>query len=403
MKVYQVNVVCGSGSTGRIAADLSHKISVNGGVCRIGYGRGSAPKHLDAFCNSKKNEVRSHALMTRITGKQGEFSKKATKRLIEDIKQFEPDIIHLHNIHGYYLNYPSLFQFLKEYEKPVVWTMHDCWAITGHCAHYESVSCDKWKKQCFDCPNLKAYPASYTGRNVAGNFKRKKELFSVLEQLIIVTPSMWLKEQIRHSFLKDIKVINIPNGIDLELFKPTESKIKEQLCPNGEKLLLGVTSVWTKNKGLNDFIKLSDIIGDGYVICLVGLSKKQIRQLPKSIVGIEKTESISQLAQYYTAADLFLNLTYEDTFPTTNIESIACGTPVLTYKTGGSPEIINEHCGFVVEKGDITGVKRIVTTQLQDKTYYENACLKRATEFQKEDCYQRYIELYEEILRSKKG
>ena len=166
---------------------------------------------------------------------------------------------------------------------------------------------------------------------------------------------------------------------------------------------MGVTSVWTKNKGLNDFIKLSDIIGDGYVICLVGLSKKQIRQLPKSIVGIEKTESISQLAQYYTAADLFLNLTYEDTFPTTNIESIACGTPVLTYKTGGSPEIINEHCGFVVEKGDITGVKRIVTTQLQDKTYYEKACLKRATEFQKEDCYQRYIELYEEILRSKKG
>lgn len=398
MKIYQVNVVCGSGSTGRIASDLSHKISVNGGMCRIGYGRGSASQYADAFCNSKKNEVRLHALMTRITGKQGEFSKNATKRLIEDIKQFNPDIIHLHNIHGYYLNYPSLFQFLKEYEKPVVWTMHDCWAITGHCAHYESVSCDKWQKQCMDCPNLKTYPATFTGRNVTGNYRKKKELFSGLEQLTIVTPSMWLKEQIQKSFLKDMKVINIPNGIDLELFKPTDSKIKEEICSNGEKLLLGVTSVWTKNKGLNDFIKLAEVIGDKYVICLVGLNKKQIKQLPKSIVGIEKTESLSQLAQYYTAADLFLNLTYEDTFPTTNIESIACGTPVLTYKTGGSPEIINENCGFVVEKGDIAGVKQIVTTQLQDKSYYEKACLKRAAEFQKEDCYQRYIELYEEIF-----
>lgn len=398
MKIYQVNVVCGTGSTGRIATDLSHKITENGGFCRIGYGRGIKPEYVDAFCNTNKTEVNLHALMTRLTGKHGLFSKNATTRLIKDIKQYRPDIIHLHNIHGYYLNYEKLFLFLKEYEKPIVWTMHDCWAITGQCAHFESVACDKWQKECSDCPNLKAYPATYSGKNVAGNYRKKKELFSMLEQLTIVTPSNWLKEQIQKSFLKDLKVINIPNGIDLELFKPTDSKIKEEICSNGEKLLLGVTSVWTKNKGLNDFIKLAEVIGDKYVICLVGLNKKQIKQLPESIVGIEKTESISQLAQYYTAADLFLNLTYEDTFPTTNIESIACGTPVLTYKTGGSPEIINENCGFVVEKGDIAGVKQIVTTQLQDKSYYEKACLDRAAEFQKEDCYQRYIDLYEEIL-----
>lgn len=399
MKVYQVNVVCGSGSTGRIATDLSHKISENGGSCRIAYGRGSVPKYIDTFCNSTKTEIRVHALKTRITGKQGMFSKRGTIRLIEDIQQYKPDIIHLHNIHGYYLNYPILFHFLKEYGKPVVWTMHDCWAITGQCAHYESVACDKWQQQCFDCPNLRAYPATYTGRNVAGNFQKKKELFSGLEKLTIITPSKWLKEQIRKSFLKDTKVLNIPNGIDLELFKPTENTIKEKFCPNGEKLLLGVTSIWTKNKGLYDFIKLAETIGDEFVICLVGLNKKQIKKLPKNIVGIEKTESISQLAEYYTAADLFLNLTYEDTFPTTNIEAIACGTPVLTYRTGGSPEIINGACGFVVEKGEIEEIKNCVRTQLQDKAFYENACLKRAAEFRKEDCYQRYIEVYEEMLR----
>lgn len=399
MKIYQVNVVCKSGSTGRIATDLSQKITENSGFCRIGYGRGNKSEHVEAFCITNRIEVTIHAAMTRLTGKHGLFSKKATTRLIRDIKQYRPDIIHLHNIHGYYVNYEKLFCFLKEYGKPVVWTMHDCWAITGQCAHYESVECDKWQKECFDCPNLKAYPTTYSGKNVVRNYRKKKEIFSGLEKITIVTPSVWLKRQIQKSFLKDTKVINIPNGIDIELFKPTKNKIKEELCQKGEKLLLGVTSIWTKNKGLYDFMKLVEILGNGYVICLVGLSKKQIKQLPQNIVGIEKTESISQLAQYYTAADLFLNLTYEDTFPTTNIEAIACGTPVLTYQTGGSPEIIDETCGFVVQKGDVHSVMSVIRNQLQDKSQYEDACIIRASKFRKEDCYQKYIELYKTIIK----
>ncbi len=399
MKVYQINVVCGSGSTGRIAVALGENIKKNNGQCRIAYGRGNAPADVDSFLMTSKMQVYFHALMARIFDKQGAFSKKATKRLIADIQNYQPDIIHLHNIHGYYLNYEILFSFLKKYHKPVVWTMHDCWALTGHCAHYESVDCDKWKTGCVDCPNLKGYPAAYYGGNVGRNFDLKKRLFGDMENMTIVTPSEWLQRQVSQSYLKDKKTIAIQNGINLDIFKPTGSNIKEKLCPAGQKLLLGVTGTWTKNKGLDDFVELRSKLGDDYVICLVGLTQKQMKQLPKGIVGVERTESVTELAQYYTAADLFLNLTYEDTFPTTNIESIACGTPVLTYRTGGSPEIIDETCGFVVEKGDVDGVADVVKKQLQSKENYMEACVNRAMHFRETDCYRKYVELYEEILK----
>ncbi len=399
MKVYQINVVCGSGSTGRIAVALGENIKKNNGQCRIAYGRGSAPAGVDSFPMTSKIQVYFHALMARLFDKQGAYSKSATKRLIADIENYQPDIIHLHNIHGYYLNYELLFTFLKSYHKPVVWTMHDCWALTGHCAHYESVDCDKWQTRCNECPNLKGYPAAYYGGNVGRNYDKKQRLFNSIENMTIVTPSEWLQRQVSLSYLKDKKTIAIQNGIDLDIFKPTGSDIKEKLCPAGQKLLLGVTGTWTKNKGLDDFIRLRGLLSEDYVICLVGLSKKQMKQLPEGITGVERTESVTELAQYYSAADLFLNLTYEDTFPTTNIEAIACGSPVLTYRTGGSPEIIDETCGFVVEKGDMAGVADVVTQHLHNKEIYTEACVNRAMHFKETDCYRKYVELYEEILK----
>lgn len=397
MKVYQINVVCGSGSTGRIAVALGESIKKNNGQCRIAYGRGSAPADVDSFPMTSKMQVYFHALMARLFDKQGAYSKRATKRLIADIQNYRPDIIHLHNIHGYYLNYELLFTFLKSYQKPVVWTMHDCWALTGHCAHYESVDCDKWQARCSDCPNLKGYPAAYYGGNVGRNYDKKQRLFTDIEKLTIVTPSEWLQRQVSMSYLKDKETIVIPNGINLDIFKPIDSDIKKKLCPIGQKLLLGVTGTWTKNKGLDDFIRLRSMLSEDYVICLVGLSKKQMKRLPQGIVGVERTESITELAQYYTAADLFLNLTYEDTFPTTNIETIACGTPVLTYKTGGSPEIIDETCGFVVEKGDVAGVADVVRIQLKRKDVVKQKCIDRAALFEEKNCYGKYMELYRKI------
>lgn len=399
MKVYQINVVCGSGSTGRIAVAIGENIKKNNGQCRIAYGRGNAPADVDSFLMTGKIQVYFHAFMARLFDKQGTYSKNATKRLIADIENYQPDIIQLHNIHGYYLNYELLFSFLKSYQKPVVWTMHDCWAFTGHCAHYESVGCDKWQKRCMDCPNLTGYPAAYYSGNVGQNYDKKQRLFTNMDKLTIVTPSRWLKEQVSLSFFKAKETIVIPNGINLDIFKPTDSDIKKKLCQAGQKLLLGVTGTWTKNKGLDDFIKLRSVLGEDYVICLVGVTKKQREQLPEGIIGVERTESVKELAGYYTAADLFLNLTYEDTFPTTNMEAIACGTPVLTYKTGGSSEMVDEACGFVVEKGDVTKVADVLRHQLHGKEDYAAACADRALHFKETDCYRKYAELYEDILR----
>lgn len=398
MKVYQINVVCGQGSTGKIATSISEVIAQNGGQCRIAYGRGKKPSNSNSFCVSTKAEVYLHAFMARMFDRQGEFSRCATKRLIADIEKFEPDIIHLHNIHGYYLNYKWLFDFLKEYNKPVVWTMHDCWALTGHCAHYESVGCDKWKTECKNCPNLKGYPATYYGGNVKNNYEKKKKAFASIDKMTIVTPSNWLKAQVEQSYLQEKETIVIQNGININVFKPNFSDLKEKFCPNGQKLLLGVTGIWTKNKGFDDFQKLRRTLSDDYVICMVGLNEKQMKDLPQGIIGVKRTRNVNELAEYYTAADLFLNLTYEDTFPTTNIESIACGTPVLTYRTGGSPEIIDENCGFIVEKGDVSGVVHIVENQLYDKANYARYCVDKAKDYNETECYQKYLELYRIIL-----
>lgn len=395
MRVYQINVVCGSGSTGRIAADISRMLERNGSLCRIAYGRGQAPKGLDTFKISNSPDTYLHALMTRLTDRHGLYSVRATRRLIENIREYRPDIIHLHNIHGYYVNYELLFRFLKQYGKPVVWTMHDCWAITGHCAHYDSNGCTKWQEDCAHCPHIQAYPASLRNTESTLNYERKKRLFTGLDGLTIVTPSVWLKEQIEKSFLSKADCITIPNGIDLDKFQPRKSDLRKKLGCTDKKLLLGVASVWTKNKGFEDFLKLRKLLGEEYLICMVGLNKKQLKNLPEGIIGISKTESMGEMAEYYSAADLFLNLTYEDTFPTTNIEALACGTPVVTYRTGGSPEIVGSDCGTSVEKGNIQELIKEIEIWA-DKSCKES-CRERAMGYEKDACYERYLKCYEKM------
>lgn len=397
MKIYQVNIVCGKGSTGRIAADLSRLISSNGDSCRIAYGRGESPEDIDSFKISDKFDMYTHALMTRLTDRHGLYSTLSTKKLIADIEEYNPDIIHIHNIHGYYLNYRILFAFLEKYNKPIVWTMHDCWAFTGHCAHYESVNCDKWKTKCCQCSNLKGYPATWNGCNVEKNYNTKKEAFNKLHNMTIIAPSYWLAKQISDSFLNRYKCLTFHNGVDLEQFAPAVNNIKEKLNITDKKMLLGVTGTWTRNKGFYDFILLRKILDDKYIICLVGVTKKQIKSLPTGIIGITQLENTRELAKYYSAADYFLNLTYEDTFPTTNIESLACGTEVITYNTGGSPEIITSKCGYVVEKGDLNGIKKILENSEDVKAEYNQNCIDRAKKFEKDKCYNKYIELYNQM------
>ncbi len=353
MKVLQINSVCGVGSTGRIATDLYKVLEEQGHECLIAYGRGTAPEGINSYKIGTNLDNYLHVARTRLLDQQGYGSKRPTIELVKKIKEYDPDVIHLHNLHGYYLNLEVLFNYLAESNKPVIWTLHDCWAFTGHCAHFDYVGCDKWKSECKNCPQKKTYPNSYGLDNSYQNFNKKKELFTRCNNLTIITPSQWLADLVKKSFLNKYPVQVINNGIDLNVFKPTPSEFRKKYHLEKKKIILGVANVWDDRKGFNTFIELSSNLNDNYQIIMVGVTEKQKNNLPSNIIGITRTNNIKELAEIYSSADIFVNPTLEDNFPTVNLESIACGTPVITYSTGGSVECIDETCGIIVQKNNI--------------------------------------------------
>ena len=400
MKVMQINSVYKFGSTGHIVSNLKDVITNNGDKCGVIYGRdGISHNEENVWRIGSTLDFRTHVLYARLTDNSGFASSKSTYKIIQRVKKFDPDLIHLHNIHGYYLNIELLFNFLKGYKKPVIWTLHDCWVFTGHCAHYDAINCQKWQKECTHCPQLKVYPRSFLKDNSFKNFYRKKYIFSGVENLYIVTPSQWLKKEVSKSFLNDYPCYVIENGIDLNNFncsnignlglKSNRSKIK----------ILGVASVWGERKGYNDFIMLAQTLDlDNYEIIMVGVNARQKSILDKyGIVGIERTNNIKELVALYQEADLFFNPTYEDTFPTTNLEALACGTPVLTYRTGGSPESLNEQCGIVVDKGDINSVIYHLR-KWPSYNFSSELCANQAGKFDKYKKFMQYYDLYTEVL-----
>lgn len=401
MKVLQINSTLNWGSTGRIAEDIGEKLQIGGDISYIAYGRYSNSSHSNSFSMGDKWGLFNHLFMSRLFDAHGLSSKKATYRLVNYINQIHPDIIHLHNIHGYYLNYRILFDYLSKKEIPIVWTLHDCWAFTGHCAHYMYNGCNKWKTQCYNCPLRTSYPASYWIDRSKQNFLIKRNCFTSVRDMFIVPVSNWLANDVSHSFLKKYETHVIYNGIDVNVFCPLLPSDKWNF--SDKFVIMGVASVWTKRKGLDDFIKLKTLLPNDYVILLIGLSKKQSKNLPKGIVGIERTNNVHELAEYYSMADVFLNPTWEDNFPTTNLEALACGTPVITYRTGGSPEAVSSDTGFVVDQGDLERVVAAIREiRSKGKSYYSRACRERAVRnFNKSDRYQEYIELYKRILKNR--
>lgn len=402
MKILQINTVVNSGSTGRIAEEIGQMAIKAGWESYIAYGRNERPSSSNLIKIGTDKDVKLHGLQTRLFDRHGLGSKNATFDFIQKVEKIKPDIVHLHNIHGYYINIEVLFHYLKNAKVPVVWTFHDCWPLTGHCSHFMFVECDKWKTQCYDCPQKTRYPASYFIDRSKKNYILKKELFNSLPNLTLVPVSQWLAGILQESFLLNypIKVIN--NGINTEVFKPSlSSDFRNKYGLEDKFILLGVASVWEERKGLKDFIELSKLLDSGYQIVLVGLTKKQIKQLPENILGIERTENVEELADIYSTSDVFINPTYEDNFPTTNLESLACGTPVITYKTGGGPEAIDVSTGIVVEQGNINKlVEAIFTIKKIGKQYYSDACVNRAHKlYKKEDRYKEYIDLYESLLK----
>lgn len=401
MRVLQINVSANSGSTGRIVRDIGKLVLANGGESFVAFGRKSQPIDSVLLRVGRYFDVWMHGMETRIFDNHGLSSRHATHIFIEKIKEIKPDIVHLHNIHGYYINYRILFKYLSDNKIPVVWTLHDCWSFTGHCAHFVTAGCEKWRSGCFDCPLKMSYPKSVLLDASSRNYKLKKDIFNSIDNLTLVPVSGWLHNLLKDSFLGNKRMRVIRNGIDLNTFKPAVCKKDELGLDPNKYTVLGVASKWTKEKGLDEFVQLSQ--NSRYQVVMIGVDDVIRKKLPPEIVAIARTESQEVLAKYYSVADVFLNPTYADTYPTVNLEALACGTPVVTYETGGSPETLDENTGVVVEKGNVdallAAVDKLVGEDEQSTISRRNECRKRTLEHF--DCYMRfadYINLYREIL-----
>ncbi|RDI12180.1 glycosyltransferase [Flavobacterium sp. AG291] len=402
VKILQISSELNVGSVGRVSEQIGDLILAEGWESYIAYGREAKESKSVAYKIGTHKDLLMHGVYTRLTDKHGFGSKQATKKLVQYIDDVNPDIIHLHHLHGYYINIEVLFSYLQNKNIPVVWTFHDCWSFTGHCAHYDFIGCDKWKKHCSKCPQLSEYPQSFVD-NSYDNYDKKKELFRSVANMSIVAVSNWIKDQVKESFLSDIPCYVVQNGVDVNVYKPVDTgDFRRKYNLENKKIILGVASPWSEKKGLQVFCNISEQLGDDEQIVLVGLSAKQIKNLPDKILGIERTTNLHELVALYSTADVFVNPTYEDSFPTTNLESMACGTPVITFNTGGSVESVTEETGIVVEKGNESALMGAISEVVKNgKQHYSESCIERvSTYFNKNNCFDKYIKLYKNILSS---
>lgn len=399
MRVFQINgdVV---GSTGKImtgiaecAREYGHEVACSVPVTPTNRGRylGENIHKIGTYYGRFLN-----VLLARLTGFEGCFSVFATRKLIKEVKRFDPDVLHLHNIHNSYLNIPMLFLYIKRHNIRVVWTLHDCWAFTGHCVHFDYIGCEKWKTGCRNCPQYQSYPKTYRD-NSKVMYTLKKKWFQGIRDLTIVTPSNWLAGLVKQSFLHEYPVHVIPNGIDLSIFQPRESDFRRRIHCEDKKIVLGVSFVWIQKKGLDVFIELAKRLGEQYQIVLVGTDGQVEKQLPDNIIAIRRTQNQQELAEIYTAADVFVNPSVEETMGLVTVEALACGTPVVVVNKTAVPEVVDENCGIVVEAGDIEAlIKAIMKVHdFEERNGRSGCCLEKSKHFDMQKCYEEIVELYE--------
>lgn len=437
MKILQVNTVIKGSSVGRIMADLYEAIKDSGNEARIAVGREPMPEGYEGVLIGNKGDFYQHVVKNFLQGEAGFGSVETTRKFLSWVDAEKPDLIHLHNIHGFYLQVEMLFEYIKKRDIPVVWTLHDCWSFTGHCAYYDFAACEKWKTGCHTCmQHAKVYPYAIFKDNTTASYARKRKAFCGVKNLTIVTPSHWLKKQVEQSFLKEYPVVVIPNGVDLSVFTPAkkdnegysnknagcgnsngendgkDSKKNNSKGNNSEndnkksdaniKTVLGVANIWELRKGLVYFEKLAKDLPDDYRVELIGVNKKQKRELKKKyggkVIARERTANVDELVEAYRNAAVFVNATLEDNFPTTNLEALACGTPVVTYETGGSGEAVTQETGIVVRRGSYDKLLEAVLDASGGRFLKED-CLKRAKEFDKKTRYEEYLKLYEEVSK----
>lgn len=400
--VLQINEALAVTSTGHIVEELGRAAEQAGWVCYAAHGaRYHKPSALHHITLGTRWSEYLHGLLSLIANAHGLGSRIATQKLIKTIEAVRPDIIHLHNLHGYYLNYPMLMQYLAQAQIPVVWTLHDCWTMTGHCAHFASCDCTQWETECHDCPLYADYPRAFGAWHTRRNFSLKKELFTAIPNTHIVCVSNWLSSIAKKSLLSPLPIQTIYNGVDTQLFRPCDTtSLRESVHAQGKKVLLGVASIWNEHKGLYDYIRIAKRLdAQQYLLILIGIDNKK-HLFPDNVLCVARTETREELAEYYSMADALLCLSHQETFGLTLAEAMAAGTPCVAYDRTAMSEIVTQETGALVPMGDddqlLQAIENVCT---KGKEHYATACRQRScTLFDKANTYQQYIELYNTII-----
>lgn len=399
-KLIQINTVC-NGSTGNIMYQIQKQAQDSGYETLSLYGRRKGFKDVSCAKYGHGVSFWMHVILTTAFDAHGRGSYFYTRRMVKRIQAEKPDIIHLHNVHGYYLHLPTLFRYLKtQYTGKLVWTFHDCWPVTGHCPHFVAAQCDKWKTECKKCPNKKSYPISWGLDGSKRNYRMKKRLFTAIEDMVIISPSQWLKNIVKQSYFKDTKCVVVPNGIDLQTFYPREEDTVTQKynISDDKKIILGVASVWDERKGLKVFRDLAKELSGEYRIVLVGLSKRQIAGLPENIIGIPRTESADELAQLYTKAAIFINPSKEESFSLVTIEAMACGTPVIAMDTSAPRELVSGSNGVLLSDDNVQNYLKAIR-DIEQKDLDKNLIVDSIQQYSVGNMTKKVLDIYEELLK----
>ncbi len=403
MRVFQLNAFCGIKSTGRIATDIAQLLEQQGDECLIGYGAEAPPAELARFAYRIGGPIerKIHGAIRKLFDGEGYGSVVGTLRLIRKMKAFQPDVVHLHNLHGCYLNLRILFRYLHKSGLSVLWTLHDCWPFTGHCAYFDYVGCTKWQTECGQCPQLYRYPISWGWDGSARNFRHKQKWFNGLPKVWLTPPSHWLQGLLGQSMLKAYPVRVVENGVDMEAFHPQDQRacdaLRDQHGLMEKKVVLAVAADWDERKGLPFLLEAAAFLPKDHQVVALGLTTAQIAALPEGVRGLPATASLLELATWYSLADCLANPTLEENMPLVNLEALACGTPVAVFDTGGCGEVVDDSCGYVVPKGDAAALAQAISDLTQRKTQLQKACLARAARYDRVRCYQKYLAIYKEL------
>lgn len=392
MKILQINAVYGFRSTGIIIKDIAIALKKEGHEAYFAY-QTANERPENGYLIGNKFVWKWHALYSRVFGRQAYASKSSTKKLLKWIDTVQPDVVHLHNLHSNYINLNLLCDYLVEKNIATVITLHDCWYFTGKCSHYVAVGCDKWQKSCGNCPRLKQEQASLFFDNTSKVLKDKIKHLNSIPNLTIVGCSHWITEELKKSHLKPNKIEVIYNGVDTKIFTPHKSDFRDKNSIGNQFLIMGMADKWCtdKNKEIVQQIIQNNL--DSKIV-IVGCKESQKEEFKnvRNVIALGYITDRKELSDIYAASDVFVNLTHADTLPTVNMESICCGTPVITFDCCGSPELVDGDSGYIIKENDSRALLERLD-MLRNKALQFNV-LEKQKKFDKDTCYQRYLDIY---------